>query len=336
MKLRIAQYGTKHGHAAGKLAALRSDPRVEFAGLYEPDRAQRAALEGAGWPYDEVRWYDDAIDLLGDPSIVAVAAEGRNDESLQHAEQIIAAGKHLWLDKPAGDDWQHWRRIAAEAEHRGRIVQLGYMFRYHAGFRRIAELARSGALGRIFAVRAHMSTTIDVAARTVIARHHGGIWYDLAGHMLDQIVWLLGRPDSTTAFFRRDDDASPPAFTDNALVVLSYPHALATVDIAAMEAPPPARRFEVYGTNGSVIMEPFEPCGAIRLCLTAPHGSFLAGEQFISAPQQPRDTLYQLELQAFVATIAGEQAPDRPLAHELLVQETLLRSVGKIYDSQDS
>ena len=33
--LRLAQYGTKHGHAAGKLAALRHNPRVEFAGVFE-------------------------------------------------------------------------------------------------------------------------------------------------------------------------------------------------------------------------------------------------------------------------------------------------------------
>src|SRR5205085_3701257 len=33
--IRIAQYGTKHGHASGKLLALRRSPRVEFAGVCE-------------------------------------------------------------------------------------------------------------------------------------------------------------------------------------------------------------------------------------------------------------------------------------------------------------
>ena len=34
--------------------------------------------------------------------VAAVACEGANHESLQQAEEIVAAGKHLWMDKPAG------------------------------------------------------------------------------------------------------------------------------------------------------------------------------------------------------------------------------------------
>ncbi len=72
---------------------------------------------------------------------------------------------------------------------------MGYMFRYHEGFAEIARLARTGVLGQIFSIRAQMSTSLDIPARQVIAQHRGGIFYDLAGHMIDQIVWLLGRTD---------------------------------------------------------------------------------------------------------------------------------------------
>jgi hypothetical protein len=40
--------------------------------------------------------------------------------------------------------------------------------------------------------------------------------------------------------------------------------------------------------------------------------------------------MYERELVAFLAVVRGEQTPDRPLAHELLVQETLLRATGRI------
>jgi DNA-directed RNA polymerase specialized sigma24 family protein len=45
---------------------------------------------------------------------------------------------------------------------------------------------------------------------------------------------------------------------------------------------------------------------------------------------QTRQELYELELRAFVATFRGQKSPDRPLDHELLVQETLLRATGRI------
>ncbi|MYJ78661.1 MAG: gfo/Idh/MocA family oxidoreductase, partial [Caldilineaceae bacterium SB0670_bin_27] len=45
--LRMGQYGTKHGHAAGKMQAMLDSPDVEVAGLFEPDRERRAELEGS-------------------------------------------------------------------------------------------------------------------------------------------------------------------------------------------------------------------------------------------------------------------------------------------------
>ncbi len=330
--IQIAQYGTKHGHAAGKLLALRTNPRVDFAGVFEPDRARRQELQRVGEPYQGVRWFDDARELLDDPGIVAVAAEGRNDESLDQAEQIIAAGKHVWYDKPVGASWAQWQRVVALAAQRGLIIQIGYMFRYHAGFQRIAEWAQSGLLGRVYAIRAHMSTWISEPEQRVIARHPGGICYDLAGHMLDQIVWLLGRPQQVTAFLRADGGAVP-GFKDNTLVVCSYASALAFVDIAAIEVPPVARRFEVYGDRGSAIMEPFEPAGALRLCLAEAHSGYQRGEQFVPLQEQSRQRLYELELEAFVATLLGERRPDRPASHDLIVQETLLRATGEMRDA---
>jgi predicted dehydrogenase len=328
--LRIAQYGTKHGHAAGKLLALRSNPRVELAGVFEPDRERRRELERAGGPYAGVRWFDDARQLLDDPTIVAVAAEGRNDESLDQAEQIIAAGKHVWYDKPAGANWAQWQRVVALAAQRQLIIQMGYMFRYHAGFQRIAEWVQSGLLGHVYAIRAHMSTWISEPEQRVIAQHPGGIGYDLAGHMLDQIVWLLGRPQQVTAFLRTDSSAVP-GFKDNTLIVCSFASALAYVDIAAMEVMPVARRFEVYGDRGSAIMEtlwPLEPASALRLCLAVADSGYQRGEQFVPLQEQSRQLLYELELDAFVAVILGERPPSRPPIHDLLVQETLLRATA--------
>jgi predicted dehydrogenase len=334
--IQIAQYGTKHGHAAGKLAALRRNQRVNLVGVFEPDRERRQELNHAGEPYQGVRWLDDAREMLEDPGIVAVAAEGCNHESLDQVEQIVRAGKHVWYDKPAGTSWAQWQRVVALAAQHDLIIQMGYMFRYHDGFQRIAQWVQSGLLGHVYTIRAHMSTWISEPKQRVIARHPGGICYDLAGHMLDQIVWLLGRPQQVTAFLRADGGIVP-GFKDNTLVVCGYPRALAFVDIAAMEVMPVARRFEVYGDRGSAIMEtiwPLEPAGALRLCLAEAHSGYQRGEQFVPLQEQSRQRLYELELEAFLAAILGERPPERPSSHDLIVQETLLRATGEIPDQQ--
>src|SRR5688500_16289765 len=111
--IQIAQYATKHGHAAGELAALRRNQRVNLVGVFEPDRERRLELNHAGEPYQGVRWFDDAREMLEDPGIVAIAAEGCNHESLDQVEQIVRAGKHIWYDKPAGTSWAQWQRVVA-------------------------------------------------------------------------------------------------------------------------------------------------------------------------------------------------------------------------------
>lgn len=332
MQIKLGQYGTKHGHAAGKARAVLTNPDTELVGVYEPDPVARAAAQRDP-SYAGMRWLETWGQLLDDSAITAVVIEGRNDQSLAMAQEAIAAGKHIWYDKPAGDDWPAFERLVAQARERSRYLQMGYMFRFHDGFRRIADWARSGFLGEIFTIRAHMSTNIPVTGgngREVISRHQGGIFYDLGGHMLDQITWILGRPRRTEAFFRNDATADIPSFADNTLGVLGFDRALAFIDIAAMEVTPMARRFEVYGTRGSAILEPFEPDPVLRLCLAEAGGGYAAGLQDVPLARQPRLMLYERELAAFVGVLRGEHAPDRGLEHELLVQETLLRTTGRI------
>jgi len=286
--VRIAQIGRGHGHALAKWEALRANPDVEVAGLFDTA--------------------EEAHEALADRSVVAVAVESRNHLSLAIAEAAIQADKHLWLDKPAGDDWPRFQRLMHDAAERGLYVQMGYMFRYQPGFAGLAERVHAGQLGEVFGIRAHMSTSIDLAERREQSRHRGGILYDLGGHMIDQIVWLLGRPTTATSVVRNHATPELPNYADNSVAVLEFPGALATIEIAAMETRPTKRRFEVFGTQGTAIVEPFDP---------GPDGL-------------PRQVLYERELVAFVGVVRDGKPPDRSAEHELLVQETLLHATGAI------
>jgi len=308
--------GTRHGHAAGKWLALCANPQVEPVGIFDPDPL---GVER----FSHARWLHSADDLLQDPSVTAIAVEARNHQSLPLAQAAVDAGKHLWFDKPAGDDWPSFQKLMQAAAERKVHVQMGYMFRYSPGFVRIAELARSGALGEVFSIRAHMSTYVDLNERRQQSRHLGGILYDLGGHVLDQIVWLLGRPSGIHTTLQNVATPEIPAYADNTAAVLEFDRAIAIVDIAAMEPTPTARRFEVYGTVGSAILEPFDPVRTLRI---AANGS----AQVVDLDPVDRQMLYELELAAFLEVIQGTRAPDRSPEHELLVQETLLRTTGRL------
>ena len=331
-KLRMAQYGTKHGHANGKLVSMLRHPEVEVVGVYEPDAARRAEVANQK-PYAEVPFFDDKGAMLNDPTIVAIASEGLNSESLGQSEEIVNAGKHVWYDKPAGDDWSHYQRVMKAVQEKGIHWQMGFMFRYQHAFVQVNEWAKSGLLGDIFSVRAHMSTWLNEAQRQVIANDHkGGILYDLGGHMLDQICWLLGRPNRVSSYMH-NHTGLVPEFMDNTLAVFEFDKAIAFLDIAAQESRPMARRYEVYGTKGSaIIIDRFDPAGQIRLCLEEASGNYPKGVTFVDVPEQDRQDMYDAEFEAFVKVIKGEQSTDRPLEHDIVVQETLLRATGGIQE----
>ncbi len=324
--LRMIQWGTKHPHARGWLQVMLANPNVQLEGLYEDDAERRRELESLDEPpWNQVVWLDDREAVLNDDSIDAVAAEGDNGENLAQAEAVVDAGRHLLLDKPAGHDFPRWERVLAAAAERGRYVQLGYMFRHHDGYERIAGWARGGLLGDIFAIRAHMPTLIEPQPDSLLTTFTGGVFYDLCGHVLDQIVWTLGRPERVTPFMQRAGPRS--VFVDNGVAVLEYPRALAIVDIAGLVARPLPRRYEVHGTRGWAIMEPMEPAQTVRLCLDEARGGFSAGEQVLELEARPR---YAASLAAFVRTVRGQQPPERSLEHERIVQETVLRATGAI------
>ena len=324
--LRIVQWGTKHPHAAGWLSVMLDSPDVEVVGVFEDDAERRRELEGSGDArWNQATWLDDLGDVLEDASVDAVVAEGDNSENLQQGEAVIAAGRNLLLDKPAGHDLPRWERVLESAAEQSLYIQLGYMFRHHDGYQRIANWARGGLLGDVFAIRAHMSTYVEPATHPLLASFAGGVFYDLCGHVLDQIVWTLGRPDRVTPFMQRVRPDSE--FVDNGVAVLEYPGALAIVDIAGLEVPPRPRRYEVYGSRGWAIMEPMEPAQTVRLSLDSARDGFLEGEQTMTLEARPR---YVASLEAFVRTLRGEQAPERSLEHERAVQETIMRSTGAI------
>ena len=141
--------------------------------------------------------------------------------------------------------------------------------------------------------------------------------------MFDQIVWLLGRPAEVSSVQRNDATPELPTYADNTLAILQYDKAIATVEIAAMEPAPTARRFEVYGTRGSAILDGFDPGRTLRVVLNG-----ACTEQHL--PPVSRQELYEREIAAFVTVIGKTRPADHPLEHEVMVQETLLRATGVI------
>lgn len=319
-RIKIGQIGTRHAHAGGQLAALRRCPDFEVIGVVEADEEQRRRVERSA-DFAGLRWMSEE-ELLNTPGLAAVAVETEVGALLRHAERVVDAGLHLHLDKPAGESLAHFRRILETATRKNRLVKMGYMFRFNPAFQLCVEAVRQGWLGTVFSVRGEMSKAISAGERAKLAPYRGGSMFELGCHLIDAIVWMLGRPDRVASFPR---SLAGDGFPDNMLAVLEYERAAATVRSSLMEPDGGARRqLIVCGDRGSVEIRPLEPPG-MRLMLDAPRGSYVKGTQEVKLEPAPR---YLGDWGAFARAIRGETDWAWPMSHDLAVQETVLRASG--------
>ena len=103
--------------------------------------------------------------LLAIPDLQAVLVETRVRDSLNAAEACVAAGKHVHLDKPAGESLAQYGRLLESAAKQKLMVQMGYMYRYSPAVDLLREFLRQGWLGEVFEVHTVMSKVIDQAGR---------------------------------------------------------------------------------------------------------------------------------------------------------------------------
>jgi predicted dehydrogenase len=322
-KIRIGQIGTAHAHAGGKMDTMRKSDEFEVIGIVEPDPARRAAME-TNKTYAGLRWMTEG-ELLGTPGLKAVAVETAVKDLVPTAARCIAAGKHVHLDKPAGESLPAFKRLLDDATARQLTVQMGYMLRYNPAFALCFRLVRDGALGEVFSVEAAMSKALGAAERKALMPYRGGAMFELGCHVIDAVITVMGRPAKVTAY-SRSSSALNDGFADNQLAVLEYPKALVTVRSALVEIDGGARRqFAVCGTKGTLDIRPIEPPEA-RLTLDAPRGEYKKGWQTLTFPKGRGR--YDGDFADFAKVIRGERALAFSPGHDLAVQETVLLASG--------
>ena len=265
--------------------------------------------------------------LLHDPSIQLVVVECRVWEALPWGKKVIAAGKHLHLEKPCGNEWKPFKELVEEARRKKLLLQTGYLWRWHQGVMAAIDAAKKGWLGEVIMVRGTMNSDRGPDERAIEAKFKGGGLFELSGHVIDRMVELLGRPKAVKSWLRHDTSV-PDKLADNNLAVFEYDHALAVIaQSAKMAGAGDHRSFEIIGTDGTFLVHPESNRPACASSCATPQGPYKAGWQDITLPPQPRFVADFAELARAIQT-------GKPLKqsydHELLLHETLLRASGEI------
>ena len=317
-RIKLGQIGVGHAHA-GKLGVYRTGEDYEIVGIVEPDEALRAKVQQQP-TYRDLPWMTQE-QLLNVPGLQAVLVETHVRDSLNAAEACLAAGKHVHLDKPAGESLAHYERLLKLAAQKQLLMQMGYMFRYSPAVLLLKEVLQAGWLGELTELHTTMSKVVPAAQRRALAEYPGGIMFELGCHVIDLVVMILGKPDKVTPYARqvvREDK-----LLDNMLAVFEYPRATATVRSSAVEVDGATRRhLTVCGTGGTFHIQPLDRPAA-KITLAKGNERFKAGTHDI--PFTPY-TRYIGDAIDMAKIIRGEKASDYSYEHDQIVQRCVLEA----------
>jgi len=325
-RIGYAQIGTGHGHAAGKMAAFRKSDEYEVIGIAEPDPDLQARLDADAFK-DVPRLTVDQI--LNDKRVQVVGVETTVRDLLDNAEKCVAAGKHIHLDKPAGESLPQFKRILDDATRQHLAVQMGYMYRYHPGIVLIKECLKKGWLGQPFELHCVMSKKADARLRQELTIYKGGTMLELGCHLIDSVVAILGVPQQIHAFPKHSGPENDDLI-DNSLAVFEYPQATATIRTTYEEVDGGDRRqFCICGTEGTIHLQPLDSPKTARVTFSQPRGSYPRGYQDIELPKYGR---YTDDVADLAKIIRHEKDPDYSYEHDYQVQRAVLLAGGLTED----
>jgi predicted dehydrogenase len=243
MRIGVVGYGTggRHFHVPFIQAAR----GVELAGIVAraPATVERAKSDLPG-----VSIYPSLTAML-DAGVDAVTITTPPQTRRALVLEAIAAGVPVIADKPFAPDAAIGRELDAAAKAKGVVLSVFHNRRLDADVQTLRKVLDGGRLGAIW--RVHSRFDLD-DPNTLEAGPFGGLLRDVGSHLVDQILWLLGRATSVYALL---DVVDRPEGPTDAGFVLALQHEsgvrshLSCSKLNHLEF----REFRAYGEAGSYV-----------------------------------------------------------------------------------
>ncbi len=327
--MKLGMLGMWHSHADGIVRRVAEHPdEFSLVGFYDPDPNVVRDRQSEWQPrIKDFRVFDTPEKLLAEP-LDGVVIEGRVFENLSLAKLALESGRPVMLEKPAGVRLDEFRALVDLAQRKHLHVQMIYLFRYMSAVQEMLREARGGGLGNIYEFRARLPKDLSSYNKyvTELGRYKGGMFFEMAGHVIDMMVAILGKPKSVTPFLGHHHETSGD-FIDNGVAVFGFERAWGIIEVPALEVAPHSRRIEVYGTGGACAI-PHLGSGHLANKNVQPIEVFKAGMPDWQTREPAAATLQIADLRQFAAVVNERKTSDFSLEHDLAVQETLLRASG--------
>jgi predicted dehydrogenase len=335
--------------------------RLVVAADENPQRAQRTASR-LGFEHFTTRWRD----VVEHPEVDAISITLPNRFHHEVAVAAAGAGKHLWIEKPAGRVPSDTGDIASAVERAGVRTLVGFNYRQAPAVLHARRLIDSGALGILDHFRSQWLAAYAANPQGALTWRFRcdeaglGVLGDLGAHAVDLAQFLLGpivavtartdtivaeRPvpeDEGTHFALVEDGELAPVENEDVFwsIVRFERGATGSIEASRVAVGPRARyAFEVHGSAGALAWD-FErmnelwvyrreapDAGYARVVMGPEHSPF---GRFQPGPGIPMgyDDLKVIEAATFLESVV-DGVQREPGIHEALATARVLAALER-------
>jgi predicted dehydrogenase len=222
--------------------------------------------------YPGVQVVKSIEELLQNEAIDLVVITTPNETHFPYAKAALEAGKHVVLEKPVTNTTGEAKQLIEIANRSGKVLSVYQNRRYVSDFLTIKEVLDKQLLGDVHTFEGHYDR-YRAEARPQAWREHvlpgSGILFDLGPHLLDQVLYLFGIPDTITADIRMQ---RPHAKVDDYFDLRLDYGFLKVILQAGMLVREPGPRYLIHGTKGSFVKSGEDPQEALLRAGALPVG----------------------------------------------------------------
>lgn len=185
--------------------------RCGIIGFGKMGRIRAKAIEESGKGevlavYDAIEIKDcghtlapDETAIINDPSIDAVFICTPNYRIVPLCKQALAAGKHVFSEKPPAFNAAEVEEVRAVEAESGKKLMYGFNHRHHGSIQKMKQIVDSGEMGKVLWMRGRYGKEVDdeyfKGWRADPKLAGGGIMLDQGIHMLDLFLHFAGEFD---------------------------------------------------------------------------------------------------------------------------------------------
>ncbi|MBP7569383.1 MAG: Gfo/Idh/MocA family oxidoreductase [Acidobacteria bacterium] len=223
------------------------------------------------------------------PDVDAVVIATPDHWHLQMTREALAAGKHVYIEKPMTHSWEEGEAFIEAAEKSGKVLQVGSQYPSMGCAREAAELIKSGRLGQVTLIegRIHRNTATgawyypippDASPETIDWKsflgsappcdfdlrrffqwrlfwdYSGGLPTDLFVHLITAVHQMMGvqEPESVVSFGGIYHWKEYREVPDQMTALVRYPEGFVLQLTSTASNGHPAPILKIYGTAGTI------------------------------------------------------------------------------------